>query len=124
MMASLVRVLAVAISLIFGGVEGFLYQPSTGGQIWDPSVTWWRGKWYAHAMYQSPGDRTNVYTSGWLATSQDGVHWEDWGAVAPENKTAGDMWWKGFVRQIRGSADNMTGNCRCLAMYRYRRAPT
>lgn len=90
------------------GVDGFLYQPGTGGQIWDPSVTWWRGKWYAHAMYQHPGDRTNVYTSGWLATSRDGVHWEDGGAVAPENKSAGDMWWKGFVRQIRGSATNMT----------------
>ena len=81
-------------------LAAFLYQPATGGQIWDPSVTWWRGRYYAHAMYQHPGDRTNVYTSGWLAESDDGCHWVDGGAVAPEAK--GDMWFKGFVRQIRG----------------------
>eukprot|EP00931_Biecheleriopsis_adriatica_P004683 TRINITY_DN106312_c0_g1_i1.p1 TRINITY_DN106312_c0_g1~~TRINITY_DN106312_c0_g1_i1.p1 ORF type:complete len:639 (+),score=38.08 TRINITY_DN106312_c0_g1_i1:182-1918(+) len=57
-------------------------------------------------MYQYPGDPTNVYKSGWLATSSDGVHWEDSGAVAIE--AAGDMWWKGFVRQIRGEASNNT----------------
>lgn len=88
--------------------DAFLYQPGSKGQIWDPSVTWWRGRWYAHAMYQFPGDPTNTYKAGWLATSSDGVHWEDGGPVAPENSTAGDMWWKGFVRQIRGDASNLT----------------
>ena len=78
-------------------VGAFLYQPGTKGQIWDPSVTWWRGKWYAHAMYQYPEDKTNVYKAGWLAVSNDGCHWEDGGDVAKE--FAGDMWWKGFVRQ-------------------------
>ena len=93
------------VALLFSCIEGFLYQPGTGGQIWDPSVTWWRGKWYA--MYQYPGDRTNVCKSGWLATSV-GAHWEDGGIVAPENATAGDMWWKGFVRQIHGDSRRFT----------------
>ena len=57
-------------------------------------------------MYQFPTDRTNVYKAGWLATSADGCHWEDSGPVA--NEFPGDMWWKGFVRQIRGDASNMT----------------
>jgi hypothetical protein len=57
-------------------------------------------------MYQAPHLRTNVYESGWLAVSDDGCHWKDGGAVAPEHP--GDMWWKGFVRQIRGDAANMT----------------
>ena len=88
--------------------EGFLYQPGTGGQIWDPSVTYWRGRWYAHCMYQFPGDRTNVYKAGWLAVSDDGAHWKDGGPIAPENATGGDMWWKGFVRQVRGDPANLT----------------
>lgn len=103
---------------LFTPAWAFLYQPGSPsgnivsegkpgmGEIWDPSVTWWRGKWYAHAMYQKPGLRTNVYESGWLAVSEDGCHWEDGGAVAPEHP--GDMWWKGFVRQIRGDAANTT----------------
>ena len=97
--------------LLPGLSTAFLYQPGSPsnqslGEIWDPSVTWWRGKYYAHAMYQKPGLRTNVYESGWLAVSDDGCHWADGGAVAPEHP--GDMWWKGFVRQIRGSPANMT----------------
>ena len=104
--------------LLVSPATSFLYQPGSPsgnivsegkpgmGEIWDPSVTWWRGKWYAHAMYQKPGLRTNVYESGWLATSEDGCHWEDGGPVAPEHP--GDMWWKGFVRQIRGDAANTT----------------
>ena len=59
-------------------------------------------------MYQFPEDRTNDYKAGWLASSADGVHWEDVGPVAHENATAGDQWWKGFVRQVRGDAANQT----------------
>jgi len=34
------------------------------------------------------------------------VHWEDGGEICPE--IPGDMWYKGFVRQIRGNPANMT----------------
>ena len=103
--------LLVRLLSLLGASSAFLYQPGSPsgkslGEIWDPSVTWWRGKWYAHAMYQAPGLRTNEYLSGWLATSSDGCHWEDGGAVAPEH--TGDQWWKGFVRQIKGDAANLT----------------
>ena len=93
MMARLALLLAASQLLTPG--RAFLYQPGSPsgnivsegkpgmGEIWDPSVTWWRGKWYAHAMYQKPGLPTNVYESGWLAVSEDGCHWEDGGAVAP-----------------------------------------
>ena len=88
---------------------GFLYQP-LNGQIWDPSVTYWRGSWYSHSMYQRPGDRTNVYAAGWLAVSEDGVHWGDSGEICPEQ--SGDQWWKGFARQIRGDPYNVTDEAR------------
>jgi hypothetical protein len=112
------QVAPLPLLLLLAPASAFLYQPGSPsgnivsegkpgmGEIWDPSVTWWRGKWYAHAMYQEPGLRTNVYESGWLATSKDGCHWEDGGPVAAEHP--GDMWWKGFVRQIRGDAANTT----------------
>jgi len=86
-------------SYVFFGICGlssaFLYQPGTGGQIWDPSITWWRGKWYAHTMYQRPGDKTNSYAAGWVATSEDGAHWKDGGEICPE--ISGDMWFKGIM---------------------------
>ncbi len=81
-------------------VGAFVWQP-TSGQIWDPSVTFFQGSWYAHAMYQEPGDPTNVYTAGWVEVSADGVHWTDGGAIAPSQP--GDQWWKCFVRQIQGA---------------------
>jgi hypothetical protein len=52
--------------------KGFLYQPS-GGAFWDPSVIYHADKYYLFAMYG--GD------SIWLATSDDGVHWKDYGVV-------------------------------------------
>ena len=48
-------------SLGLVSTAAFVYKPGSGGEIWDPSVTWWRGNWYLHAMYQYPGDGTNVY---------------------------------------------------------------
>jgi hypothetical protein len=39
-----------ALLLLVGDASAFLYQPGSPsgtslGEIWDPSVTWWRGKW-------------------------------------------------------------------------------
>lgn len=103
---------AMVVHVLATMCSAFVYQPGspTGkagqlGQIWDPSVTWWAGKWYAHAMYQAPGLKTNEYRSGWLAVSDDGCHWHDVGPVAPEHP-GGDQWWKGFVRQVRGDPAN------------------
>ena len=58
--------------------DGFLYQPgspqgnTSAGQIWDPSITWWRNKFYMHAMYQYPSDTTNVLLRLYEATLGEG----------------------------------------------------
>lgn len=77
-------------------VQSFLYQPQTG-QLWDPSCfAIPNGTFYCVAMYSEHGD--SVYSSGWLATSNDGVHWRDVGPIAPSEP--GTQWWKGFVLQL------------------------
>lgn len=50
-------------------------------------------------MYSPKGDGT--YTSGWLAASNDGVHWRDIGPVAPSEP--GTQWWKGFVLELNST---------------------
>ena len=60
--------------------QGFLYRPEHG-QIWDPSVLWSNGTYYQLSMYSPSG--SGFHSSGWLATSKDGVHWSDVGPVAP-----------------------------------------
>ena len=101
----------VLLGLVWGALllgapaNAFLYQPGSPsgqsiGEIWDPSITFWRGRWFAHAMYQAPGLRTNDYRSGWLAVSDDGCHWQDGGPVAPEHP-GGDQWFKGRLVSSR-----------------------
>ena len=39
--------------LLASDASAFLYQPGSPsgksfGEIWDPSITWWRGKWCVH----------------------------------------------------------------------------
>ena len=54
-----------------------LYKPGEG-RLWDPSVIWYEGKYFMFAMYRFPkGEDRNM----WVATSVDGVHWEDVGTV-------------------------------------------
>ena len=78
-----------------GSSASFLYQPSVG-QLWDPSCfAISNGTFYCVSMY-SPAGNSN-YTSGWLASSVDGVRWRDVAAIAPSEP--GTQWWKGFVLQ-------------------------
>eukprot|EP00966_Prymnesium_polylepis_P298438 6896406-Prymnesium_polylepis.1 len=77
----------------------FLYQPLSG-QIWDPSCfAAANGTYFCVFMYSARGN--GVYTSGWLATSVDAVHWNDVGPIAHVEPVSGDQWWKGFVLQVR-----------------------
>ena len=83
--------------LLYGASLSFLYQPKNG-QIWDPSCfAAANGTYYCISMYSEHGDA--VYTSGWLARSDDGAHWRDVGPIAPS--LAGKQWWKGFVMQTQ-----------------------
>ena len=52
--------------------NGFLHKPNVGN-FWDPTVIHANNQYYMYTMY----GRDSV----WLATSQDGVHWKDYGVV-------------------------------------------
>ena len=58
-----------------------IYKPRTG-VMWDPSVFWHDGHYYAIMMYDPDftpeGDGAAKHTCGLLARSRDGVHWSDW----------------------------------------------
>src|SRR2546421_8296066 len=71
--------------------KGFIYQPATGG-FWDPTVIYSDGKYYLFAMYG--GD------SIWLATSVDGVHWQDYGVVLKSQGFKNNRVWKPFVAKV------------------------
>lgn len=59
---------------------GFVYRPSTG-RFKDGFVLWNEGRFYLYSMYMdAPGDDSH-FRNVWLATSPDGVHWQDVGPV-------------------------------------------
>jgi hypothetical protein len=59
--------------------HAMVYMP-TRGVIWDPSVLWHDGRYYMFSMYWPA---KAGFESVWLATSVDGVHWQDYGEVIP-----------------------------------------
>lgn len=65
--------------------KGLIYQPSVGS-FWDPTVIYEGGKYYMYTMYG--GD------SVWLATSEDGVHWKDYGVVLKSEQFKNNRVWK------------------------------
>jgi hypothetical protein len=73
--------------------KGFVYQPATGG-FWDPTVIYAAGKYYVYALYG--GD------SIWLATSEDGVRWKDYGVVLKSEGFKNNRVWKPFVAKVGG----------------------
>ena len=76
-------------------VSGMIYKPKSGA-MWDPSVIWHQGKYYAFMMHCKAGDKS--YGHCLLASSRDGVHWEDEGAVLEERDHArGMQFFKCFV---------------------------
>lgn len=71
--------------------NGFLYQPGVGS-FWDPSVIYANNQYYMFSMYG--GD------SVWLATSQDGVHWSDYGVVLKSEGFKSNTVWKQYVAKV------------------------
>lgn len=71
--------------------SGFLYKPSSGS-FWDPTVIFANGQYYMYTMYG--GD------SVWLATSQDGVHWADYGVVLKAEGFKNNTVWKQYVAKV------------------------
>jgi len=63
--------------------QAIVYRPPNGARIWDPSIIWHDGKYYAFTMYRPPGHK--YYDSVGLAVSEDGVHWKDHGPVITDD---------------------------------------
>lgn len=74
-----------------GAKKGLIYQPATGS-FWDPTVIYSAGKYYLYAMYG--GD------SIWLATSEDGVHWKDYGVVLKSEGFKNNRVRKPFIAKV------------------------
>jgi len=71
--------------------NGFLYQPSVGS-FWDPSVIYANNQYYMFTMYGGDGV--------WLATSRDGVHWNDYGVVLKSQNFKNNRVWKQYVAKV------------------------
>ena len=71
--------------------SGFLYKPSKGS-FWDPTVIFADGQYYMYTMYGGE--------SVWLATSQDGVHWKDYGVVLKSEGFKNNRVWKQYVARV------------------------
>ena len=62
-----------------------IYHPEKGA-MWDPSILWYRGKYYAFMMYNRDGDHGLEAGHCLLAVSEDGVHWRDEAVVLEERE--------------------------------------
>ena len=72
--------------------------PSAAGAMWDPSIVWHNGKFYAFMMYAKQGRNGGEAGHCLLATSTDGVHWQTEGVVNEERElAAGNKFFKCFV---------------------------
>lgn len=63
--------------------SGFLYRPSVG-RFKDAFVLWHEGQFYMVCMYMPEAGDDSHFRHVWLATSRDGVHWDDVGPVIKE----------------------------------------
>lgn len=62
-----------------------IYHPEKGS-MWDPSILWHAGKYYAFMMYNKDGDVGLEARHCLLAVSEDGVHWRDEAVVLEERE--------------------------------------
>ena len=70
---------------MFMPAQAMLYRPEKG-VMWDPSVIWHEGKYYAFMMYNKDGRKAGEAKYCLLASSPDGVHWNDEGIVNEERE--------------------------------------
>ena len=74
-----------------------IYRPQKGA-IWDPSVLYHDGKYYAFMMYDETGRDGLSAGHCFLATSTEGVHWTDEGIILAErDRAGGTKFFKCFV---------------------------
>ena len=71
--------LLLLISVLVINSQAMIYRPSVG-RFKDAFVLSHKDQFHLFSMYKTGGDDTN-FRNVWLATSKDGVHWEDVGPV-------------------------------------------
>jgi hypothetical protein len=78
-----------------------IYKPQKGS-MWDPSVFWYDGKYYAIMMYNPDHPNKGLAaTCGLIAESDDGVHWRDGWEVAEEiERERGCKFLKAFIGRL------------------------
>ncbi|HNC24160.1 MAG TPA: hypothetical protein PLU52_08140 [Opitutaceae bacterium] len=91
------RLAALAAALILGvTAPAMVFRPAQGS-MWDPTILWHDGLYYAFMMYDTEGD--DAYCL--LATSPDGVHWTEQGKVISEHdRPDGASFFKCFVAKV------------------------
>ena len=78
-------------------VSAMVYRPESGA-MWDPSILWHDGTYYAFMMYCKDGANGLDAKHCLLASSADGVHWRTEGIVNEElEAAAGNKFFKCFV---------------------------
>jgi len=91
--------LLLAVLLVAGlgaDLGAMVFRPDKGS-MWDPSILWQDGQYYAFMMYDTDGD--DAYCL--LATSPDGVHWTDQGTIISEHERAdGGSFFKCYVAKF------------------------
>ena len=107
-----VRVILALLGAIFLGATGraMVYRPEKGS-MWDPSILWHDGLYYAFMMYDTEGD--DAYCL--LATSPDGVHWRTEGTIVNEHeRTDGGSFFKCYVAKCGDKfvMDHGVGRCK------------
>lgn len=77
-----------------------IYRPNIGA-MWDPSVFWHNGCYYAVMMYNPDGSNGLEASCGLIAQSFDGVHWKDGWQITPELElVTGTKFFKAFIARI------------------------
>lgn len=76
---------ALALALLLGcqlctQAIAMIYRPSVG-RFKDGFVLWHEGQFYLYSIYMPAAGDDSHFRNVWLATSRDGVHWKDVGAV-------------------------------------------
>ncbi len=72
---------------MFIPAQAMIYRPQKGA-MWDPSVIWHDGKYYAFMMYNKDGREGLKAKHCLVASSTDGVHWKDEDIVIEERESA------------------------------------
>jgi hypothetical protein len=107
-----VKALSMTLAAIglWADLQAMVFRPEKGS-MWDPSILWHDGFYYCYMMYDTEGDDAFCL----LATSADGVHWENQGPIISEHdRIDGGSFFKCFVGKCGDQfiMDHGVGRCK------------